>query len=83
MRVRTVLQSRKARDGTVTALVNKCEDWSPRSVDDVLKDLASERYRYVVPWSSGAAVVEPTVPGALDAPGPDGRPGGLRTLPDG
>lgn len=82
---RVVLAARLGVDGTPIALGNRGESWSPRSACDVASDISAGRFSYVVPWGGAAAVVTARRGdgGAwlLEAPGPDGAPGGLALLP--
>lgn len=83
---RVVLQTRKTADGSITALVNRGEEWSPRLLPDAVGDIRSGRVRYVVPWPGRTVevTVAPSDLGPLDAEGPDGSPtGGLNLLPSG
>ncbi len=82
---RVVMQSRKTPSGSITALVNRGEDWSPRAVADVVADIRSGRYRYLVPWPGGTVLVRVAdgPDDVVDADRPDGRAGGLALLPNG
>jgi hypothetical protein len=81
---RVVMQSRKTPNGSITALVNRGEEWSPRLVSDVVADIRSGRIRYVVPWPGGTVSVR-VADGdrVVDVARPDGRDGGLTLLPNG
>jgi hypothetical protein len=79
---RVVNQSRKTPTGSVTALVNRGEEWSPRTVSEVVADIRSGRVRYVVPWPSGTVDVR-VDGGRLVVARPDGLDGGLDLLPNG
>lgn len=80
---RRVFQTRKGADGSVVAVGHRGAPWSPRPVELVAEDIASGRVVYLVPWAR-AEVRVALDPGGkgVDAPGPDGLPGGLRQLPD-
>ncbi len=83
---RVVLQTRKTADGSITALVNRGEEWSPRLLTDAVADIRSGRVRYVVPWPGRTVevTVATTEAASLDAERPDGHPtGGLNLLPSG
>lgn len=45
---RRVKQSRKNKDGDITALCNKGEFWSPRKKKDAVSDINSGRHSYYV-----------------------------------
>lgn len=82
---RLVFQSRKDAKGRIVALGHRGQRWSPRAVDEVIADIRSGRHRYVIPWEQGRAlvvVVEDSGSSRLDAPTPDGTPGGLQELPN-
>ena len=85
MLTREVYWCRLDARGRPAALVSRTASWSPRTAEEVAADIVAGRARYVVPWEGGPAeVVVRRTPGgghALDAPGPDGRPGGLTELP--
>lgn len=82
---RIVMQTRKSPTGSITALVNRGEAWSPRLLPDAVADIGSGQFRYVVPWSERTVVVR--IIGddraTLDAERPSGGHGGLKLLPDG
>jgi hypothetical protein len=80
---RQVMQCRRTAGGRVSALVNRGEEWSPRSAEDAARDIRSGRIRYVIPWASGDAPVVTDGAALLEADGPDGCPGGLLALPSG
>lgn len=50
---RAVSQSRKDRDGDITALCRPGEPWSPRSKNDAIADIEAGTHAYFVPWSGG------------------------------
>ena len=45
---REVTQSRKDKDGDITALCKPAEIWSPRRKDDAIDDIENARHRYFV-----------------------------------
>lgn len=81
---RYVYLSRHDASGRAVALLNRSASWSPRSTDAAIDDIESRRVRYLIDWVSGPVELEVRhgPDGAqLDAPGPDGLPGGLKELP--
>jgi hypothetical protein len=52
---RSVTQSRKDRDGDITALCNPAESWSPRAKADAIQDIEGKLHSYYV-LVSGAEV---------------------------
>jgi hypothetical protein len=48
MAKRTVIQTLKDKDGDIKALLNPEEDWSPRTLDEVIFDIESEAHSYVI-----------------------------------
>lgn len=86
---RYVYRCRRDRTGNVIALECHTAEWSPRHLSNVLDDLDSRRFRYLVPWETGdAEIVALHSPGAsgartLAVVGPDGSPDGLLALPHG
>lgn len=48
MAERRVTQSRKDKDGDITALCNPGEPWSPRHKGDAINDIDSGAHRYYV-----------------------------------
>ena len=87
MIVRYVYRCRCNASGQVVALASRAAEWSPRPVEQVIDDLDSDRYRYLIRWETGDAEVaivdDPFAPGrrTIDAATSDGRPGGLALLP--
>lgn len=85
MIVREVFQCRFGSDGRPVAVLNRSASWSLRSVSDVVCDIESGRYRYVVRWRTGVAELSVAGSGPLgemvDVAGPDGSSGGLGLLP--
>jgi hypothetical protein len=53
MSERDVTQTRKDRDGDITALCNPGQSWSPRSRSNAISDIESGTHRYFVPWTDG------------------------------
>ena len=47
---REVTQTRKDQYGDITALCNPSSLWSPRSKDDVIRDIESRTHTYHVQW---------------------------------
>lgn len=45
---RQVTQSRKDKDGDITALCNPSKDWSPRYKSNAISDIESGTHRYYV-----------------------------------
>lgn len=85
MITRSVFRCRSDPSGNVVALAAATGRWSPRDVGEVVADIRSGRFRYVIEWESGTSEVwinESTDNRRrLDALTPDGHPGGLRLLP--
>ena len=52
MAKRYVTQTRKDRDGDITALCNPTEWWSPQMKADAINDIESGSHSYWVRWSS-------------------------------
>lgn len=50
---RAVRQTRKNRDGDITALCNPNDWWSPRGKSDVISDIELGHHTYYVPWVDG------------------------------
>jgi hypothetical protein len=50
---RRVRQTRKDRDGDITALCNPGEGWSPREKTDAIRDIDDKAHTYYVLWSDG------------------------------
>lgn len=50
---RDVKQTRKDKDGDITALCNPGYSWSPRSKRDAIHDIENRIHRYFVPWADG------------------------------
>lgn len=53
MATREVTQTRKDKDGDITALCNPGSSWSPRLRSDAIKDIESGDHKYFVSWSDG------------------------------
>lgn len=53
MAERAVTQSRKDKDGDITALCNPSATWSPRRKADAISDIELGVHRYYVPWPEG------------------------------
>jgi hypothetical protein len=64
MAERPVTQTLKNSDGDITALCNPDESWSPRTVSEVISDIESGAYDYVVRSDLGDTSVE-----VVDGPG--------------
>jgi hypothetical protein len=83
---RHVYRCRRDPGDGVAAVVSTTAPWSPRTADDVIADIESGRYRYVIDWGDGPRplmIVRTGEGPRLDAIGPDGRSGGLTALPKG
>ncbi len=83
---RHVYRCRRDLKGGIAALVSTTAPWSPRSADDVIADIESGRYRYVIDWGDGPRplMIMRTADGPrLEAIGPDSGAGGLASLPPG
>jgi hypothetical protein len=83
---RHVYRCRRDLKGGVTALVSTTAAWSPRSTSDVIVDIESGRFRYVIDWGDGPRplmVMRTTGGPRLEAIGPDSGAGGLAALPSG
>ena len=50
---RQVQQTRKDRDGDITALCNPGQLWSPRSKADAINDIETRLHTYYVLWPGG------------------------------
>lgn len=50
---RDVTQTRKDRDGDITALCNPGQSWSPRLKSGAISDIENRIHRYFVPWPDG------------------------------
>ena len=54
---RNVTHSKKEPPGEIAALGNPTTTWSPRSKADVIRDIESGSYRYLVRWPEKETVV--------------------------
>lgn len=50
---RTVTNTRKDRDGDITALCNPAQQWSPVSKSQAISDIKSGIHSYVARWHDG------------------------------